>query len=78
MNNLTGSNFFKAAKPKFTNTFTSQTGDFRSSSAYDQRFHSVGKRVGYDDKLQTGMPKVLKTKVNVGNYDIVRYINLIS
>jgi hypothetical protein len=37
----------------------------------DQRVHSVGKRVGYEDKITIGMPKILKNKINYVGLDVV-------
>lgn len=74
MNNLTGMNFHKSLnKPKLisnpANTYIDN--DLRSSSAVDPKVHSVGKRVGYEEKLATAMPKILKNKINFIGLDVV-------
>ncbi len=77
MNNLTGMNFYKTQnKPKLISNLANQynENDLRSSSAIDQRVHSVGKRVGYEDKVNIAIPKILKNKINYVGLDIVKNI----
>lgn len=77
MNNVTGMNFYKTQNKQniVTNSANQfNNNDLRSSSAYDQRVHSVGKRVGIEDKLLIGIPKYLRNKVNFANLDIVIHV----